>query len=156
MGVDSSLVTAKANDSQPLDIAIDSTKQKGRVIIVGDVLTQFERSDILAKEIEIIPSYSYGPGRQDPIYEQFGIDYPYPHVRWTEKRNMAEYLRLISDSKIDIKSITESYDLFSVKDAYKHLKSTEANNPKIAVSIKYDTTATIDSKLTTKIVTKKS
>ena len=155
MGVDSSLVTAKANNSQPLNIAIDSAKQKGRVIIVGDVLTQFERSDILEKEIEIIPSYSYGPGRQDPIYEQFGIDYPYPHVRWTEKRNMAEYLRLISDSKIDIKSITESYDVSSVKDAYNHLKSSDGNNLKIAVSIKYNTAATTESKRTTKIVTKK-
>ena len=98
MGVDTSIVTAKSNSSLPLNTAINSTKQKGRVILVGDVLTQFDRSDILAKEIEIIPSYSYGPGRQDPIYEEFGIDYPYNHVRWTEKRNMAEYLRLISNS----------------------------------------------------------
>ena len=156
MGVDSSLVTAKSNSSQPLDIAIDSTKQKGRVIIVGDVLTQFDRSDILAKEIEIIPSYSYGPGRQDAVYEKYGIDYPYHYVRWTEKRNMAEYLRLISNSKIDIKSITQSYDLFSVKEAYQNLKSSNQNPSKMAVSIIYNTTADTKSKRTTKITTKKS
>ena len=154
MGVDASLVTAKANNSQPLDLAIDSTKQKGRVIIVGEVLTQFDRSDILEKEIEIIPSYSYGPGRQDPVYEEFGIDYPYPYIRWTEKRNMEEYLRLISDSKIDVKSTTESYDLSSFQDAYNKLKSSNKTNAKIAVSIKYDITAKTQSKLIRKVVTK--
>ena len=155
MGVDSSLVTAKSNSSQPLDIAIDSTKQKGRVIIVGDVLTQFDRSDILAKEIEIIPSYSYGPGRQDAVYEKYGIDYPYHYVRWTEKRNMSEYLRLISNSKIDIKSITQSYDLFSAKEAYQNLKSSNQDSSKMAVSIIYNTTDDTKSKRTTKIATKK-
>ena len=156
MGVDTSIVTAKSNSSLPLDTAIKSTKQKGRVVIVGDVLTQFDRSDILAKEIEIIPSYSYGPGRQDPIYEEFGIDYPYNHVRWTENRNMSEYLRLISNSKIDIKSTIKSYDLSSVKEAYETLKSSSLDKSKVSISIQYNTTVEKESKLTTKILTDKS
>ena len=151
MGVDSCLVTAKSKNSEPLSLAIDSTKQKGRVIIVGEVSTQFDRSDILQKEIEIIPSYSYGPGRQDPIYENFGLDYPYSHVRWTEKRNMEEYLRLLSNSKINVKSTIESYDLSSFKDAYEQLKSPTGNKPMIAVSLKYDVTTKTASKLNRKV-----
>ena len=68
---------------------------------------------------------------------------------------MSEYLRLISNSKIDIKSITQSYDLFSAKEAYQNLKSSNQDSSKMAVSIIYNTTYDTKSKRTTKIVTKK-
>ena len=39
------------------------------------------------------------------MYEEKGIDYPYGYVRWTENRNMEEYLRLIREGKIDFSSL---------------------------------------------------
>ena len=35
-------------------------------------------------------------------YEEKGIDYPLPYVRWTEKRNMEAFQNLIATKKIDI------------------------------------------------------
>src|SRR5262249_33662854 len=56
-------------------------------------------------EADLLISCSYGPGRYDPAYEQHGRDYPYAYVRWTENRNMAEYLQLIADGKVDFKGL---------------------------------------------------
>ena len=70
-------------------------RKKGKVVLVGVAGMNIKRADIYKNEIDLIISTSYGPGRYDNAYEQEGIDYPYSYVRWTENRNMAEYLRLI-------------------------------------------------------------
>jgi hypothetical protein len=44
------------------------------------------------KELSLVLSRSYGPGRYDPQYEEEGLDYPIGYVRWTEKRNMEAFL----------------------------------------------------------------
>ena len=48
------------------------------------------------KELSLVLSRSYGPGRYDPEYEEDGVDYPVGYVRWTEKRNMEAFLDLLS------------------------------------------------------------
>ena len=50
------------------------------------------REEYYKKEIEIIISRSYGPGRYDPYYEEKGNDYPLGYVRFTENRNMETFL----------------------------------------------------------------
>ncbi|MFY9611821.1 MAG: Gfo/Idh/MocA family oxidoreductase, partial [Blastocatellia bacterium] len=60
-------------------------------------------------------SRSYGPGRYDPGYEEKGNDYPIGYVRWTEKRNMEAFLRLVADRKIDTELLTTHR--FKVADA---------------------------------------
>ena len=54
------------------------------------------RAPLFAKELRLVVSRSYGPGRYDPTYEQGGIDYPAGYVRWTEGRNLEEVLRLMA------------------------------------------------------------
>ena len=70
--------------------------RKGRVILVGVSGMEIKREDIYSKELDFQISTSYGPGRYDKNYEEKGIDYPYSYVRWTEKRNIEEYLRLLA------------------------------------------------------------
>ena len=43
------------------------------------------REDYFKKEINVVISRSYGPGRYDSSYEEEGNDYPYGYVRFTEK-----------------------------------------------------------------------
>ena len=47
-------------------------------------------------------SPSYGPGRYDPTYEEGGVDYPIGYVRWTERRNMACFLDLVAEGRLDL------------------------------------------------------
>src|SRR5262249_13578188 len=58
------------------------------------------------KELELKLSRSYGPGRYDPEYEEKGSDYPVGYVRWTEKRNMESFLRLVAEGKINTGLLT--------------------------------------------------
>ena len=54
------------------------------------------------KELSLVLSRSYGPGRYDSEYEEDGRDYPVGHVRWTEKRNMEAFLDLLASGAIQV------------------------------------------------------
>ncbi|GAG27662.1 unnamed protein product, partial [marine sediment metagenome] len=98
---------------------------------------EINRMDIYKKELDFLISTSYGPGRYDKKYEQEGIDYPYSYVRWTETRNMEEYLKLIAEKKINIKPLIErEYKVEEAYLAYDELKV--ANNKPLIVLLKYD------------------
>ena len=56
------------------------------------------------KELDVRMSTSYGPGRYDAVYEVEGHDYPIGYVRWTENRNMEEYLRLLAERRVDART----------------------------------------------------
>ncbi|HEY3541207.1 MAG TPA: bi-domain-containing oxidoreductase [Gaiellaceae bacterium] len=95
-GADAVIVAAATSSSEPMHDAAQACRKKGRVVIVGDVGLELRRSDLYAKELDVVMSTSYGPGRYDDVYELEGRDYPIGYVRWTENRNMEEYLRLLA------------------------------------------------------------
>ena len=64
--------------------------------VVGDVPIVAARDRLYEKELELVVSRSYGPGRYDPVYEERGVDYPAAYVRWTEGRNLEDVRRLVS------------------------------------------------------------
>jgi threonine dehydrogenase-like Zn-dependent dehydrogenase len=96
IGADGVIITAATPSHEPVSQAFKMCRKKGRVVVVGDVGLNLNRADIYKKELDFFISTSYGPGRYDRNYEEKGLDYPVAWVRWTENRNMAEYLRLIS------------------------------------------------------------
>ena len=101
-GVDSVIITAATKTSEPLHQAFSICRKKGRVVLVGVVDININREDMYKKELEFLISTSYGPGRYDANYEENGFDYPYHWVRFTENRNMQEYIRLLDNGKIKI------------------------------------------------------
>lgn len=136
-GVDVTIITAAANSNEILSESFNICKRKGKVVLVGVVGNQYKREDMYKKELDFIVSTSYGPGRYDPMYEEKCIDYPYAYVRWTENRNMEEYLRLVEDRKIDLKPLIERiFDINDATKAYEELKSSE--NKPLIVLLKYD------------------
>jgi predicted dehydrogenase/threonine dehydrogenase-like Zn-dependent dehydrogenase len=106
-GVDAVLLTVGARDSGALFEQIAAfCRDRARVVVVGDVKMDIQRRTYFQKELEILQSRSYGPGRYDPDYEDKGQDYPIGYVRWTERRNMQAFLDLIADRRIDMKALT--------------------------------------------------
>lgn len=95
-GVDAVIVTAATADNQPIELAGELCRERGRVSVVGLVGMNVPRDLYYKKELDLVVSRSYGPGRYDPTYEEKGIDYPISYARWTENRNMQEFLRLLS------------------------------------------------------------
>lgn len=121
-GADCVLFTAATGSSEPLSQAFQMTRKKGQVILVGVVGMEIKREDMYAKELDFKISTSYGPGRYDNIYEEKGCDYPYAYVRWTENRNMTEYLRLLSIGDIKLeKLINAKYTIKNVSEAFESL-----------------------------------
>jgi len=128
-GVDATIIAAASSSDAIAQQAMEITRKKGRVVVVGAVGLGLKRSPFYEKEIDFLISCSYGPGRYDPDYEEGGLDYPYAYVRWTENRNMCEYLRLVAEGKVQLGQILErEYDLSLASQAYAELQ-TAAEKP---------------------------
>jgi predicted dehydrogenase len=135
-GADGVIITASTPSSELVSTAFNMCRKKGRVIVVGDVGLDLDRADFYPKEIDFLISSSYGPGRYDHSYEEKGIDYPLGYVRWTENRNMEEYLRMIAEEKLNITPLINStFELNNADLAYASLK--KESEPPLIVLLSY-------------------
>lgn len=104
-GVDGVIITASAKSDELISQAARMCRKRGRIILVGVIGLQLNRSEFYEKEISFQVSCSYGPGRYDENYELRGHDYPIGFVRWTEKRNFNTILQAIATGKLDVKPL---------------------------------------------------
>lgn len=134
-GVDTTIITASAQTKVIMQQSMHITRRKGKVVIVGDIVLDIDREPFYSKEIDLLMSCSYGPGRYDSSYEHEGNDYPYAYVRWTENRNMQLFLQLLEQGKISVDSlITHEFDVTKVEEAYSRLEKHET----LGVVLAYD------------------
>ena len=135
IGADGAIITAATPSDEVVSAAFQMCRRKGRVVLVGDVGLHLNRADFYQKELDFFISTSYGPGRYDSLYEEKGIDYPIAYVRWTENRNMAEYLQLLADGKVDVnRLISGVYPIDKAPDAYEELKAEGASRLMVMLS----------------------
>jgi predicted dehydrogenase/threonine dehydrogenase-like Zn-dependent dehydrogenase len=129
-GADITVITAATKSDRPINLAMELTRMKGRVVIVGDIGMAVERPMFYRKEIDLVMSSSYGPGRYDKSYEEVGIDYPYGYVRWTQNRNMQSFLSLIASGAIDIDGLIDwVVPISDAEQAYKSLLNKDEKQP---------------------------
>jgi len=125
-GADSVIICASSQTSQPLEMALDIARSRARVIVVGSVKMEMPREVLYRKELQLMVSRAYGPGSYDALYEKKGIDYPIDYVRWTENRNMGEFLRLLKEGKIHPEYIiTHEFGVREAPVAFQKLTSGE-------------------------------
>jgi predicted dehydrogenase/threonine dehydrogenase-like Zn-dependent dehydrogenase len=143
-GADRTLLTAATKSNAVVNLAMDGTRQKGVVVIVGDVGLKVEREVFYRKEIDLLMSTSYGPGRYDAAYERDGHDYPFAYVRWTQNRNMQAYLDLIARGRIEIQPLIDRViTVDEAPSAYRELADAQGELP-LGVLIRYpDDTRTL-------------
>lgn len=135
-GVDCAIVAAAARSPAPAQHALAICRDRGRICIVGAVGMEFPWNDMYLKEIQLYMSRAYGPGSYDPGYEKQGRDYPLPYVRWTENRNMEEFLRLLSTGRVDVRPlITHEFALEDAARAYDTILDGATGS--LAVLLKY-------------------
>ena len=148
-GVDATIVTASApKNNEIIQQAMEMTRKKGRVIVIGNVGLGPKRSPFYEKEIDYLISTSYGPGRYDEDYEEKGIDYPFAYVRWTEKRNMEEYLRLLAEKKVSFqKLISKVFPIEEAPQAYKFLEENHLAKPAVLLSHHFEEEKTKETKI---------
>ena len=115
VGADAVLIAAATGSNDPTELAGEIARDRGRVVVVGAVRMDVPRKVFYDKELDLRLSRSYGPGRYDAEYEERGLDYPLPYVRWTERRNMAEFLRLVALGQVRPAELTTHR--FAIADA---------------------------------------
>lgn len=137
-GADGVVITAASESNQPIELAGEISRVKGRVVVVGSTGLQVPRKTFYNRELSLKISMSYGPGRYDPDYEERGHDYPFGYVRWTEQRNIEAFLQLISDGRINVAGlVTHRFTLAEVERAY-DLIAGASPTPHLGVLLQYD------------------
>ena len=135
IGVDAVLVTAATSSSEPLNVAAQICRQRGRIVLVGVTGMELKRDLFYKKELSFQVSCSYGPGRYDISYEEFGHDYPIGFVRWTEQRNFQAILQALSDGTLQTKSlVSHRFSLDEASSAYELLSGSD---PFLGILIQY-------------------
>ena len=134
IGADGALVTASTKSNDVISQVAQMSRKRGRIVLVGVVGLDINRADFYEKELSFQVSCSYGPGRYDDQYEQKGIDYPLPYVRWTEKRNFEAILNSINSGSLNVKDlITQRAHL----EDYNQIYDNVASNKSIASILVY-------------------
>ena len=136
IGADVVLICASTASSEPANTALRIVRQRGRVVVVGDVGMELVREAFYRKEVEFTISCSYGPGRYDPTYEEGGVDYPPGFVRWTENRNMQAFLELVQSGRVAPEGlISAEHPLEEAAAAFETAKS--QNRSGVAAVLRY-------------------
>ncbi|MEQ1645987.1 MAG: bi-domain-containing oxidoreductase, partial [Pyrinomonadaceae bacterium] len=149
-GADAVLITAATKSNDPIDLAGEVSRLKGRVVVVGLVGMDVPREAYYERELTLQLSMSYGPGRYDAEYEERGHDYPFEYVRWTEGRNIEAFLDLIANGSIDIdRLITHRFPIEQGEAAYKLIEGA-ATEPYLGIVLQYDSAKPIERTITLK------
>src|SRR5262249_7707395 len=152
-GADAVLITAATDSNEPVELAARVSRLKGRVIIVGMTGMNIPRQPFFSRELKLVISMSYGPGRYDPEYEERGHDYPLPYVRWTEKRNIESFLELIAEQRINVERLTTHRFPIAEADRAYQLISGELREPNLGVVLNYDPEAEVVRKVSLGVAT---
>lgn len=147
-GADGVIITAATASDAVISTAFKMCRKKGRVVLVGDVGLHLNRADFYAKELDFYISCSYGPGRYDRNYEEQGLDYPLAYVRWTENRNMSEYLRLVAEGRINLKPLIGAvYPVAQTTEAYAAVRQGGVKAPLVLLSYPAPPTGTKEARV---------
>ncbi|MCC6483223.1 MAG: zinc-binding alcohol dehydrogenase [Armatimonadetes bacterium] len=135
-GADAVVICVATDSAEPIAQALKMLRFGGRIVVVGVAQIELDRSLFFGKEAQVLISRAAGPGRYDPSYERDGEDLPYPYVRWSEGRNLAEFIRLLHIRQVEVESlITHEFSVDEAPEAYEQVM--EHPGETLAVALKY-------------------
>lgn len=138
-GVDKVIITAATSSNDPMDLAASITRDRAIICMIGVTNMNIERKPYYDKELTFTIARSYGPGRYDDNYEVKGIDYPIGYIRFTEGRNIEEFVRLLYTNRLDLKElITHTFDFEESEKAYELINENKNKEYYIGILLKYD------------------
>jgi predicted dehydrogenase/threonine dehydrogenase-like Zn-dependent dehydrogenase len=135
-GADAVLVCAAGPSPAAVMRVPPLCRDRAAVVIVGDVGLQLNRTPFYERELSLRFARSYGPGRYDPSYEVWGVDYPAGQVRWSEGRNFEAVLDLLAAGRLAVADlVTHTFDIGYATDAYQLIE--ERTEPYLAIRLDY-------------------
>ena len=138
-GIDKVIITAATNSNAPMDLAAAIARDRGIICMIGVTQMNIDRRPYYERELSFRIARSYGAGRYDSTYEQKGIDYPIGYVRFTEGRNIEEFVRLLAQGRISLADIiTHEIPFEKAAEAYEMITKNPNHERYIGVLLKYD------------------
>jgi hypothetical protein len=139
-GADAVLVCAAGPSPAAVMRVPSLCRDRAAVVIVGDVGLQLSRTPFYERELSLRFARSYGPGRYDPSYEAWGVDYPAGLIRWSEGRNFEAILDLLAAGRLTVASlVTHAFDIGDAEKAYRLIE--DRSQPYLAIRLDYPGTA---------------
>ncbi|MDQ1711638.1 MAG: hypothetical protein QOE45_1088 [Frankiaceae bacterium] len=118
-GADAVVLTAATPSSEPVRRATELARDRAALVVVGDVGLDLQRTPFYDKELRLLFARSYGPGRYDRAYEEWGVDLPVGYVRWTEGRNLEAFLDLVAAGRMGVADlVTHTFPVEEAAAAY--------------------------------------
>lgn len=137
-GVDKVIITAAADSNAPMDLAAAIARDRGIICMIGVTRMNIDRRPYYERELSFRIARSYGAGRYDTTYEEMGIDYPIGYVRFTEGRNIEEFVRLLTQKRVEVSDlITHEIPFEQAAKAYEMITKNPNQERYIGVLLKY-------------------
>ena len=135
-GVDATIICASSDSSELINASMEITRRQGRVVLVGYVRLDIHPKNFFHREIDLRYSRAYGPGSYHTGYEKGRLDYPFEYVRWTERRNLAEFVRLLTTGAVEVEPLIGGvFDLDDAQTAFDAIR--DRTLPGVAALIRY-------------------
>jgi threonine dehydrogenase-like Zn-dependent dehydrogenase len=135
-GADAVLLMAASASSAIAGRAPELCRDQANVVVVGDVGLDLDRRPFYEKELNLRFARSYGPGRYERAYEEWGVDYPAGLVRWTEGRNFEAVLDLLAGGRFEVADlVTHRYPIADAALAYDLVES--GTEPSLGIVFDY-------------------
>lgn len=117
-GADAVILTAATKDNSPIVLAERIARRRATIVLVGVSDITLTRKTFWEKELIFTVSRAAGPGSER---RGEASSVPYDAVRWTESRNLQEFIRLLATDavkvdrlithRVPIQNATAAYDM---------------------------------------------
>ncbi len=117
VGADAVILAAATKDNSPILLAERVARRGGRIVLVGVSDISLTRKAFWDKELSFTVSKASGPFSESLTGSR---DLPPELVRWSESRNLHEFMRLLGNGSVRVLDlITHRYPVENSPDAYK-------------------------------------
>ena len=124
-GADCTLITASSTQNDIIQHAMNITRKKGSVVIVGDIGLSLEREPFYKKEINLLTSSIFGSPTEKNSFQS------------VEQNTLRKAVRFIQNKQLDLDTLLfEEFSIENIESAYKSLKE----NNKLGAFIKSNQT----------------
>lgn len=137
-GVDKVIITAATDSNAPMDLAAAISRDRATICMIGVTKMDIDRRPYYQKELTFTIARSYGAGRYDSSYEEKGVDYPIGYVRFTEGRNLEEFVRLLHTGRLGLSDLVTHEVLFEdAQIAYEMITTNKTKERYIGILLGY-------------------
>jgi predicted dehydrogenase/threonine dehydrogenase-like Zn-dependent dehydrogenase len=115
-GADAVILAAATKDNSTIQMAERIARQRGKIVLVGVSDLSLTRKWFWDKELTFTVSKASGPSRSlIPSYPALPPEY----VRWTEARNLEEFIRLVAAGSVNVSQlISHRFPIEKAESAY--------------------------------------